>query len=185
MRSTFVRTSNYHGRVGKKAKARAREREQRKSSDAITDGDGTVPTDLDRLATRLNSVAIHLLRRLSREDSVGDLTPARLSALTTLTANGPLTLGSLAHRERVTAPSMTRLTSAMQADGLVERIPSAQDGRMVYLRATEAGLQQVRSGRERRVAGLKGWLGPVDADGLRCLDRATELLESVFRDEPD
>lgn len=171
--------------MGKKAKARAKERERSKGSDAAVDGDRIVPTDLDRLAIRLNSVAIHLLRRLSREDSVGDLTPARLSALTALTANGPLTLGSLAHLERVTAPSMTRLTSAMQEDGLVERIPSAQDGRMVYLRATEAGLQQARSGRERRVAALRGWLGPVGADGLHCLDRAAELLESVFRDEPD
>ncbi len=41
--------------------------------------------------------------------------------------------------ERVTAPSMTRLVTAMEADGLVERIPSAQDGRKVFVRITTRG----------------------------------------------
>ncbi len=169
--------------MGKKAKARERERERRKlADDGVRASSGTA-TDLEQLATRLNSVAVHLLRRLSREDAAVDLTPARLSALALLVANGPLTLGALARSERVTAPSMTRLVTAMATDGLLERVPSAQDGRKVYVRATDAGETLMRAGQERRVAALTSWLAPVGADGLRCLDEASVLLETAFRDE--
>jgi DNA-binding MarR family transcriptional regulator len=169
--------------MGKKARAREKERERRKLPDDVAPGPQALPADLEQLATRLNSVAVHLLRRLSREDATVDLTPARLSALTLLVARGPLTLGALARSERVTAPSMTRLATAMERDGLLERIPSAQDGRKVYVRATDAGATLMRAGQERRVAALTSWLAPVGADGLRCLDDASVLLETVFRDE--
>jgi DNA-binding MarR family transcriptional regulator len=140
--------------------------------------------DLGRaLATRLDSVAIHLTRRLAREDAATGLTPARLSALSALSADGPLTLGALARTERVTAPSMTRLITAMESDGLVERIPSAQDGRKVYVRVTPAGAQVMHTGQERRIKALRNWLGPVGSDDLRRLDDAMVLLESVLRDE--
>lgn len=169
--------------MGKKARAREKERERRKLEDETVPGSSGTPADLEQLATRLNSVAVHLLRRLSREDAAMDLTPARLSALSVLVTSGPLTLGTLAHTERVTAPSMTRLVTAMESDGLVERIPSAQDGRKVYVRATDTGTTLMHAGQERRVAALTGWLAPVGADGLRCLDDASVLLETVFRDE--
>ncbi len=169
--------------MGKKAKAREKERERHELADGGAPKPSGTPTDLEHLVTRLNSVAVHLLRRLSREDAAVDLTPARLSALTLLVANGPLTLGALARSERVTAPSMTRLVTAMETDGLLERIPSAQDGRKVYVRATNAGATLMRAGQKRRVTALSSWLTPVGADGLRCLDDASALLEMVFRDE--
>jgi DNA-binding MarR family transcriptional regulator len=169
--------------VGKKSKAREKERERRKGVVPPPDIQLDAPADRQRLAARLNTVAIHLVRRLSREDAALDLTPARLSALHVLEAGGPLTLGSLARTEHVTAPSMTRLVTAMEGDGLVERVPSTQDGRKVFVRVTDAGRSVLGNGQDRRVAALMTWLGPVGADGLRCLDDASVLLETVLRDE--
>ena len=168
--------------MGKKAKARDKERDRRKG-DPPHPVRPAAPADRQQLATRLNTVAIHLLRRLSREDAALDLTPARLSALSVLAAGGPITLGSLSRAEHVTAPSMTRLVTAMARDGLVERIPSAQDGRKVFVRVTSAGLSVLGAGQDRRVAALITWLSPVGADGLHCLDDASVLLESLLRDE--
>ena len=88
----------------------------------------TNPVDASAVATRLNSAAIHLLRRLHREDAALGLSSTRLSALSVLVLGGPRTLGQLADAEGVTAPSMTRLVTAMEADGLVERTRSG-DGR--------------------------------------------------------
>lgn len=168
--------------MGKKAKAKDKER--RKAA-ALEVAGPDAPAALSRtLATRLNSVAIHLSRRLSREDAALGLTAARLSALAALDAGGPLTLGTLARTERVTAPSMTRLITAMETDGLVERIPSAADGRMVFVRLTPSGRDVMRRGQERRIEALGGWLHPIGAAGLQCLDTATDLLESVLREEP-
>ena len=168
--------------MGKKSKARDKERAHRKH-DVAPDVRPDAPADRERLAARLNTVAIHLVRRLSREDAVLDLTPARLSALSVIASTGPLTLGALSRAEHVTAPSMTRLVTAMERDGLVERIPSAQDGRNVFVRVTDAGRNALGSGQDRRVAALTAWLGPIDADELKCLDDASVLLESVLRDE--
>lgn len=161
--------------MGKKAKAREKERRK-----AAVEAAAPVMTSL---ATRLDSVAIHLMRRLAREDAAMGLTSVRLSALAVLVADGPCTLGALAHTERVTAPSMTRLVTAMESDELVERVPSAQDGRKVFVRATPRGTDLLRSARQVRVGALSNWLLPVGPDGLRCIDEATVLLEQVLRDE--
>jgi DNA-binding MarR family transcriptional regulator len=162
--------------MGKKAKARDKERRKQAAAEAAA------PV-MTSLATRLDTVAIHLLRRLAREDAAMGLTSVRLSALAVLVSDGPITLGALAHSERVTAPSMTRLVTAMETDGLVERIPSAQDGRQVFVRATPRGAELLGTAREVRAAALSGWLLPVGPDGLRCIDEATVLLEQVLRDE--
>ena len=167
--------------MGKKSKAREKHRDHRKG-DSSPDIERAAPADREQLATRLNTVAIHLLRRLSREDAALDSTPARLSALSVL-AGGPITLGTLARTEHVTAPSMTRLVTALERDMLVERIPSAQDGRKVFVRITDAGRNVLGTGQDRRVKALMAWLDPVGADGLRCLDDASVLLETVLRDE--
>ncbi len=175
--------------MGKKGKAK--EKARREAAELATSAVAgpsratRIPTtDVEGVATRLNSVAVHLLRRLSREDAVLGLTAARLSALSVLVGGGPLTLGGLAKTERVTAPSMTRLITAMETDGLVERVPSAQDGRKVYVQATPAGAKVMRQGQDRRITALRAWLGPIGADGLQTLDEATVLLGSVLRDEP-
>ena len=47
------------------------------------------------LATELNSVAIHLVRRLRREDEALGVSAARLSALSVLVFGGPRTLGHM------------------------------------------------------------------------------------------
>jgi hypothetical protein len=55
--------------------------------------------DPTQIATQLNSVAIHLLRRLHREDAALGLSGARLSALSVLVFGGPRTIGKLAEAE--------------------------------------------------------------------------------------
>ncbi|MGA7505174.1 MAG: MarR family transcriptional regulator, partial [Candidatus Sulfotelmatobacter sp.] len=52
-------------------------------------------------ADRIHSAAIHLLRRLRKQDSATGQGPARLSALSVLVFGGPKTLGELAAAEQV------------------------------------------------------------------------------------
>src|SRR5512134_1777173 len=81
------------------------------------DADGAEQT-----ADRLHSAAIQLLRRLRREDNRWGLSAPRLSALSVLVFGGrPLTLGELANAEQVRPPTMTRLVSALESQGLVSR----------------------------------------------------------------
>src|SRR5229473_2111765 len=77
-------------------------------------------------ADRLHSAAIHLLRRLRRQDDASGLTAPRLSALSVIVFSGPLTLGALATAEQVRPPTMTRLVAALEEAGLVVREPGAE-----------------------------------------------------------
>ena len=158
--------------MGKKAKAKEKARLRAESTRRARNGDGRSvhdgaarrvpasahrePVDPSQLARRLDSVAIHLLRRLDREDSVEGASAARLSALAVLVFGGARTLGALAEAENVTPPSMTRLVTAMETDGLVTRTKSATDGRLVLVGATSKGERVLEQGRKQRLAALAG-----------------------------
>ena len=60
-----------------------------------------------RVADRLHSAAIHLLRRLRRTDPLRGVNPAQLSVLSVL-MGGPRTIGDLAAVEQVQPPTTPR-----------------------------------------------------------------------------
>jgi DNA-binding MarR family transcriptional regulator len=139
------------------------------------------PVDPSAVATRLNSAAILLIRRLNRDDAALGLSSTRLSALRVLVFGGPRTLGQLADTEGVTAPSMTRLVTAMERDGLVVRGRSATDGRLVIVSATKAGADLLHRGGDQRVDTLAGLVAELPSADQRCLETAAGVLESLLR----
>lgn len=122
----------------------------------------------EALADGLHSAAIHLLRRLRREDDASGLSAPRLSALSVVVFAGPVTIGALAIAEQVRTPTMSRLVVMLEADGLVRRVPDASDGRVVRVEATDAGRTLLFAGQRRRVAALTA-----DVARLSVKDRAT------------
>jgi DNA-binding MarR family transcriptional regulator len=131
------------------------------------------------VADRLHSAAVHLLRLVRREDVLSGLTPARLSALSVLVFGGPRTVGELAAAEGVRSPTMSRLVTEMEAEGLVERRASTDDRRVVVVTATGTGRRTVQEGRRRRVAVVAERLGRLEAVDLDLLDRAATLMERI------
>lgn len=162
---------------GDKGKGRKGKRGIRLAVDVSADA-----PDAAAVAQRLTAITLHLLRRLAREEQVTGIRPARLSALATLATDGPTTLGGLARRERVTPPSMTRMVQALEADGLVERLPSATDGRQVGVRITPAGERLLAQRGQARADAVAGWLRPLEEDQLRVVDAAVMLLEQRLQD---
>src|SRR5205085_5066646 len=106
------------------------------------------------LADRLHSAAIHLLRRLRREDDASGLPAPQLSALSVIVFGGPITLGALAQAEQVRPPTVTRVVAALEKLGLVTRETVAEDRRASRIKATSRGSQLLQEGRRRRVASL-------------------------------
>jgi DNA-binding MarR family transcriptional regulator len=138
-------------------------------------------SDATELADRLHSAAIHLLRRLRREDARTGLSGPRLSALSVVVFAGPLTLGELAAAEQVKPPTMTRLVRALEARGLVTREPDERDGRVVRLRATVKGRTLMAEGRARRVRALAEGVRTLDAPDVTALGGAVDTLERIVR----
>jgi len=133
----------------------------------------------DEVADKLHSAAIHLLRLVRREDAASGLTAARLSALSVLVFGGPRTVGELAAAEQVRSPTMSRLVTGMESDGLVERRPSTDDRRAVTVTATPTGQRILHEGRRRRVTTLAALVGRLPAADIDVLDRAARLMEEL------
>jgi DNA-binding MarR family transcriptional regulator len=113
------------------------------------------------------------------------LTPARASALSIMVfGGGPVTLGQLAAAEQVSAPTVTRLITGMERDGLVRRESDAHDGRLVWLRPTAKGTRLLHEGRRRRVAALAGDIAALDAADRETLAAAADILERILQRPP-
>jgi DNA-binding MarR family transcriptional regulator len=136
--------------------------------------------DAEQLADRLHSAAIHLLRRLRKEDAKTGLSAPRLSALSVVVFGGPVTLGELANAEQVRPPTMTRLVSALEDDGLVAREADPTDGRLTRIRATPRGRALLLRGRARRVQALAAEVRSLAAEEREALTRAVATLEGVI-----
>ena len=93
----------------------------------------------------MHSAAIHLLRRVSREDHGAGVSPARLSALVGARVRRPQTISELAMMERVKVPTMSRLVAAMEEEALVRREPHGTDGRVVVAACDREGQADSRS----------------------------------------
>ena len=133
------------------------------------------------VADRVHSAAIHLLRRLRKQDEAIGLTAARMSALSVVVFGGPVTIGRLAEAEQVSGPTITRLLAGMERDGLVKRARDADDGRVVWIKATPKGTRLLQEGRRLRVEALAADLAALDPGDLALLARAAELIERIAR----
>jgi DNA-binding MarR family transcriptional regulator len=130
-------------------------------------------------ADRLHSAAIHLLRRLRREDTATGLAPARLSALSVLVFGGPMNLTALAAAEQVQPPTMTKVVQALEREGLVRREADAADRRGSTLMATARGRRILEDGRRRRVTRLAQELQALPPRDRAALERAAAILERL------
>ncbi len=140
---------------------------------------GRGPNAPDELADRWHSLAIHLLRRLRREDVKAGLTGPRLSALSVIVFGGPITLGELAAAEQVRPPTITRLVRALEQARLVRREKDPNDGRIVRLRATTKGTNVLHAGRARRVRRLAEPIQELTAAERDTLRDAADILARI------
>jgi DNA-binding MarR family transcriptional regulator len=136
--------------------------------------------DVLAIADRLHSAAIHLLRRVRKQDTATGEGPARLSALSVLVFGGPKTLGELAAAEQVKPPTMSRIVAGLARSRLIEITSDPQDARRMRIRATRKGTRLLQKGRELRIAYLASHLGALTPEELTKLGEAVEILKRLL-----
>ena len=141
----------------------------------------TPPQDAVRIADRLHSFAIHLLRRVRKQDTATGEGPARLSALSVLVFGGPMTLGQLAAAEQVKPPTMTRIVTGLERSGLARRVADTKDARRVSICATAEGTRMLQAARKRRIRSLAAQLENLTERELSELSGAVATLERRLR----
>jgi DNA-binding MarR family transcriptional regulator len=132
------------------------------------------------VADRLHSAAIHLLRRVRKQDAATGEGPARLSALSVLVFGGPKTLGELAAAEQVKPPTMSRIVAGLVRSGLVKITMDPHDARRMRIRATAKGNRLLQKGRQLRITDLASNLDPLPSEELAILDQAVEILKRLL-----
>jgi DNA-binding MarR family transcriptional regulator len=144
----------------------------------------TSPTrEVEAVADRLHSAALHLLRRLRTEDDALGISPPRLSALSVVVFAGPIGIGTLAAAEGVAAPTMTRLVDGLEREGYVRRLPDPADARGVLVETTATGRRILTRGRQQRVRTLAQGLASLSSEELAEIRRGAELIERITRVE--
>jgi DNA-binding MarR family transcriptional regulator len=132
------------------------------------------------LADQIHSAAIHLLRQLRKEDDASGLSAPRLSALSVVVFGGPISLGDLARAEQVRPPTMTRIVTGLEKDGLVTRAGALRDRRLTLIAATAKGQKVLAAGRARRVERLSSAVERLGKSELAQLRRGAQVLQQVI-----
>ena len=134
------------------------------------------------LASRLRLVVGRLNRRI-RIDGRESVPPLQLSAMVTVEEHGPLRLSELARREAVSVPTMSRVLTALDEQGLVVRTPDPQDARGVLVTLSGEGERRLAEVRSHRTALVARRLGRLDRVQRATLAAALPALEALLEDE--
>ena len=137
--------------------------------------------ELAESASALRLAVMRFSRRLRAERAVDTMSDGQIAVLGWLRLRGPHTLGELAERERVSAPSMNRIVNCLEESGYVTRTPDDEDRRKVNIALSEAGLAVVAETVRLRDAWLESAMSeftPAEratlADAAALLTRITE-----------
>jgi DNA-binding MarR family transcriptional regulator len=134
-------------------------------------------------AARLRVAIARLSRRLRRHVLAG-LTPTQLSALATVERAGPLRLGDLAAAEGIAPSTLTRLVTALEERGYVDRCPVPGDARASTLAITPAGRAVLERIRQESTSVLADSLRTLTSDQLATLAAALPALEQLADVDP-
>lgn len=134
---------------------------------------------MDLPGDELRVAVLRLARRMRLERADGDVTDGQLSLLFILIKEGPLTISALSDRERISPPSINRTVNGLEQLGLVRRSSSPDDGRLVLISATDAGVAIVGETRRRRAEWLGDRLSTLTAEQRQLLAEAAPLLREL------
>jgi DNA-binding MarR family transcriptional regulator len=154
------------------------------NGDRVPEPESSPHPEVLATADRLHSAAIHLLRRVRKQDVATGEGPARLSALSVLVFGGPKTLGELAAAEQVKPPTMSRIVAGLARSRLIEIRADPQDARRMRIRATAKGTRLLHKGRQLRIAYLASHLETLAPEELAKLGEAVEILKKLVETWP-
>ena len=150
------------------------------TTSASLDGDTpTAPEDLAAEASEVRIATFRLARRLRAERAIDSMSDGQFAVLATLKIHGPHTLGELAERERVSAPSMNRTVNCLEESGYLTRTPDESDRRKVNIAVTDAGRGVVEETVRRRDAWLEAVLEDLPPASRALLAQAAAIMQEV------
>lgn len=140
------------------------------------------PIELDtrpEIATLLHEQLSRLLRQLRTVELPAGVTPERLSALSVIDKLGPISVTALAEREKVRPATMSRMVTALVAEGLVKRSDDRTDGRGVLVSATTKGRRTFRRAQQQRLHPFAEALDSLGDDQVAVMRNLAAALKDL------
>ena len=134
---------------------------------------------LSTAASELRIATFRLARRMRTQRAVDSMSDGQFAVLAGLSLHGPHTLGDLAERERVSAPSMNRTVNCLQDSGYVRRSADETDGRKVVISLTDEGRSVVEETARRRDAWVEEALAALTPRERDALAEAAEIMQRM------
>jgi Transcriptional regulators len=150
----------------------------------VSDQPDTKPAQTDdrrahSLASDVRMATFRLARRLRSQRAVDSMSDAQFAVLAALQVHGPHTLGELADRERVSAPSMNRTVNCLEESGYLTRTTDDVDRRKVNIDLTDAGRAVVDETVRRRDEWLENALDELTPAQRDVLAEAAGIMREV------
>lgn len=146
---------------------------------SATESPSTSTPGLDEAASSLRLAVMRFSRRVRAERAVDTMSDGQIAVLGWLRLGGPHTLGELAERERVSAPSMNRTVNCLEESGYVTRTPDENDRRKVNIDLSDAGRDVATETARLRDAWLEGALSDLTPAERVTLSQAAALLARI------
>ena len=131
------------------------------------------------IAELLHERFSRLSRQLRHMELPAGMTPERLSTLSVIDRNGPISVTALADREMVRPATMSRMVSALVDEGLVRRRDDKTDGRGVLVTVTAKGRRVYLKAQQQRLEQLSDALNGLTPDQLTSMRELAVVLERL------
>ncbi|MGZ8177855.1 MarR family winged helix-turn-helix transcriptional regulator [Williamsia sp. SKLECPSW1] len=131
-------------------------------------------------AVNVYTALARIIRTLRNESGAGSLSLGATSALWVLVTSPPMRLSDLAAHEGVTAPTMSRIVSTLERDGMVRRTADPVDGRACRIEPTEDGIDLINGTTSRRARLVEEALGRLEPGDRAAAERSIELLAAAL-----
>ncbi|MGL5406730.1 MAG: MarR family winged helix-turn-helix transcriptional regulator [Propionibacteriaceae bacterium] len=140
-----------------------------------------MPSSISEFALELRLACMRLTRRVRYTAST--LPPHQFSVLAFLDCVSVSTAAELAARERISAPSMSRIVNELADRGLITREPDATDKRRIQLSLTDQGRDLLTIGRQERNEWMIRRLETLSAEDSATLAEATIILNRLLEED--
>jgi len=138
------------------------------------------PEDSARTLLEVVPVIMQDIRSEMRSRRSSELTVPQFRVLAFVNRNEGPSLWEVAHHMGLTPSTTSRLVDGLIARGLMARIDNPADRRRLQLTVTDRGATILKASTQGTVAYLADMLGRVDADNREIVDKAMEVLRTIF-----
>jgi DNA-binding MarR family transcriptional regulator len=138
-----------------------------------------VMTTDEKSAAAALRVTIARIYRALRLSTTSGITPSQVSVLFRVEQSEPVRMGVLAHLERITPATLSKVIDSLETLELVEREPDPQDGRVTLIRVSPTGRRLIETQRAATTLALEVALAKMESAQRDLLLESLPALEGL------